>query len=65
MIREFLLFDALVPTLVPVFLLTGCLMLFLDRLFAATGLYSIVWYPSLFRAAAFAILFSGIGLLVY
>ncbi len=63
--REIIFSGALFPTLVPVFLATGILMFFIDRLFARWGLYSHVWHPALFRAAIFAGIFSGIGLCIY
>ncbi|MDE1942983.1 MAG: DUF1656 domain-containing protein [Betaproteobacteria bacterium] len=63
--REIAVLGTLVPTLVPVFLATGMLMLFLDRLFARAGVYAKVWHPALFRAAIFASIFSGIGLYIY
>lgn len=63
--REIAVLGALIPTLVPAFLATGVLMLFLDRLFARWGVYARVWHPALFRAAIFAGIFSGIGLSIY
>lgn len=60
--REIAVLGTLVPTLVPVFVATGMLMLFLDRLFSRSGVYARVWHPALFRAALFAGIFSGIGL---
>ncbi len=63
--REIIFSGALLPTLVPVFLATGILMLLIDRLLARWGIYSLVWHPALFRAAIFAGIFSGIGLCIY
>lgn len=63
--KEIPWFGTLIPTLVPAFLITGLLMLLLDRGFARWGLYSRVWHPALFRAALFASLFFAIGLIIY
>jgi mannose/fructose/N-acetylgalactosamine-specific phosphotransferase system component IID len=62
---EIAIFDALMPTLVPVFLLTGIMMLFLDKYFSKRGIYLKIWYPALFRFALFACIFCGLGLIIY
>lgn len=63
--REIALFSVLMPTLLPVFL--GCIVMYgiVDRLFAYIGLYRRVWHPALFRAALFACIFSGLGLMLW
>lgn len=63
--REILLSGAIIPTLVPVFLLAGVFMLLLDRIFAITGLYARVWHPALFRVSLFVCLFALMSLVIY
>lgn len=63
--REVELFGALVPALVPVFLVAGLAMLILDRFFAMGGFYRRLGYPALFRVSLFVCLFSGTGLIIY
>ncbi|MGO4155222.1 DUF1656 domain-containing protein [Cupriavidus sp. YAF13] len=63
--REIALSSILVPTLLPVFLACVLLYLLVDHLFARIGLYRLAWHPALFRAALFACMFSGIGLLLW
>ena len=60
---EIALTDALVPSLMLVYI--GCLLLFLiiDTLVGHFGLYRYVWHPSLFRVALFFCLFGAAGLL--
>ncbi|MFC5475450.1 DUF1656 domain-containing protein [Paraherbaspirillum soli] len=62
--REIPLFDALVPSLLLVFI--GCvfLQILLDWLFGRLGLYRHVWHPGLFRIAVFACLFGSLALLL-
>lgn len=60
---EIAMFDALVPTLLPIFLLSLLLQAGLDWLFGRFGLYRHVWHPPLFRLALFACVFGGLGLL--
>jgi len=61
--REIALFDALVPTLLPIFLASLLLQWGLDWLGGRFGLYRYVWHPPLFRLALFACVFGGLGLL--
>ncbi len=63
--RDVEILGAVIPTLVPIFLVAGVAMLVLDRIFATSGFYRRVWYPALFRIAVFGCLFSGAGLFVY
>ena len=48
--RDIAVFDAYVPTILLLFIAGGLLTWFIDRLLALTGLYRVVWHPSLFRA---------------
>jgi len=61
--REIAWFDALVPTLLPIFLASLLLQWGLDWLVGRFGLYRYVWHPPLFRLALFACVFGGLGLL--
>lgn len=47
--REIALFDALIPTLLLVFIACLFLQMAVDWLFTRLGLYRYVWHPSLFR----------------
>jgi hypothetical protein len=64
MFREVALFDALVPTLFLVFLVSVVLQTLLDRVMGHYGVYRHVWHPPLFRLSIFFCLFSTCGLLV-
>jgi hypothetical protein len=61
--REIAFLDALMPGLVPVFLLALLLQWALDWLFGRFGLYRHVWHPPLFRLALFAGVFGTLGLI--
>lgn len=63
--REIALFDALVPTLLFAFLMASAVSLLLDWLMTRHGLYRYVWYPALFRLAAFGCMFAAGGLWIY
>jgi hypothetical protein len=63
--REIALFDALVPTLLLVFLAAASIALALDWLFVRHGLYRHLWYPALYRLAVLSCLFASGGLLIY
>ncbi len=63
--REIALFDALVPTLLFAFVLAGIGWLLLDTLLTRFRLYRHLWYPALFRFAAFVCLFAAGGLWIY
>ncbi len=60
---EIAFLDALVPVLLPIFLLSLLLQWGLDWLVGRFGLYRYVWHPPLFRLALFACVFGGLGLL--
>ncbi|PUA20473.1 DUF1656 domain-containing protein [Glaciimonas sp. PCH181] len=63
--REIAFLDALIPTLLLVFV--GCVILQfgIDWLLSRLRLYRYVWHPSLFRIALFFCIFSGAGLLLH
>jgi hypothetical protein len=61
--REIAFFDALVPSLLLVFLASLLLQWGLDWLVGRFGVYRHVWHPPLFRLALFVCLFGGLGLL--
>ncbi|HET6555425.1 MAG TPA: DUF1656 domain-containing protein [Dyella sp.] len=63
--REIALADALVPSILLVYL--GCLLVLwlIDTIVGRYGLYRFVWHPSLFRVAVFFVLFGAVGLLLY
>lgn len=49
--RDIAVFDAYVPAIVLLFIAGALLTWMLDRAIAYTGLYRVVWHPSLFRAS--------------
>jgi len=61
--REIDAFDAVVPTLLFVFLASLLVQWGVDWLFGRFGLYRHVWHPPLFRLAVFACVFAGLGLI--
>ena len=63
--REFALPDAYVPTILLLFIVGAVVTWLIDRLLAKTGLYRVVWHPSLFRAAMLICVCSRLGLAVY
>ncbi|WJF91295.1 DUF1656 domain-containing protein [Paraburkholderia bonniea] len=63
--REIAVLDAYVPAIVLLFILGAFLTWLLDRVLAQTGLYRIVWHPSLFRASVLVCVCSLLGLAVY
>jgi hypothetical protein len=62
--REIVLFDALLPGLLPVFLVSIITQVVLDTVLAWCGAYRHVWHPPLFRLSCFVCIFSACGLLV-
>lgn len=62
--REFALLDALVPTLLIVFVLCVALQGALNVLFRRFGVYRHVWHPPLFQVSVFVCLFGLFGLLI-
>lgn len=63
--REIALGDALVPSLLLVFIGSMLLLWGLDWLAGRYGLYRHVWHPSLVRIAAFVCVFGSLGLLLF
>jgi hypothetical protein len=63
--RDFAFPDAYVPTILLLFIAGAMLTWLADRLLALTGLYRLVWHPSLFRASSLICICSLIGLAVY
>ena len=65
MSREIALFDAYVPAVVLLFVAGAAATWLLDRLLALTGVYRVVWHPSLFRASLLVCVCGLLGLAVY
>ena len=63
--RDIAVFDAYVPTIVLLFVVGAALTWVLDRVIAYTGVYRVVWHPSLFRASLLAGVCGRLGLAVY
>ncbi|MFM0505848.1 DUF1656 domain-containing protein [Paraburkholderia caffeinilytica] len=63
--RDIAVFDAYVPAIVLLFIAGAALTWMLDRVIAYTGLYRVVWHPSLFRASLLVCVCGVLGLVVY
>jgi hypothetical protein len=63
--REIAVLDAYLPAIVLLFVAGAALAWVLDRLLALTGLYRVVWHPSLFRASLLVCVCGVLGLAVY
>jgi len=63
--RDIAVFDAYVPTIVLLFIAGAVLTWALDRVIAYTGVYRVVWHPSLFRASLLVCVCGVLGLAVY
>ena len=63
--RDIAGFDAYVPTIVLLFVAGAALTWVLDRVIAYTGVYRVVWHPSLFRASLLVCVCGLLGLAVY
>ncbi|WP_058050585.1 DUF1656 domain-containing protein [Janthinobacterium sp. Ant5-2-1] len=63
--REFALFGILIPTLLPLFLLSIALQTLLDRVLGCLGVYRMVWHPSLARLCIFIAIFGALALSLY
>ena len=63
--REIAVFDAYVPAIVLMFIAGAVLTWLLDRVIAYTGLYRVVWHPSLFLASLLVCVCGVLGLAVY
>jgi len=53
------------PTLLPIFVFTAVLQIFLDRMMSDFGIYKHVWHPGLFRTSVFVCLFTIPCLFIY
>ncbi|MBB5443467.1 MULTISPECIES: DUF1656 domain-containing protein [unclassified Paraburkholderia] len=63
--RDIAVLDAYVPAIVLLFIAGAALTWLVDRLIAYTGLYRVVWHPSLFRASLLVSVCGLLGLAVY
>ncbi|WP_027815099.1 DUF1656 domain-containing protein [Paraburkholderia bannensis] len=63
--RDVAFLDAYIPAIVLLFILGAALTWVLDSVLARTGLYRIVWHPSLFRVSLLVVVCCAIGLAVY
>jgi protein AaeX len=63
--RDTAILEAYVPTLLLLFIAGGAITWMLDRLLAMTGLYRIVWHPSLFRASLLVCMCCVLGLVAF
>ena len=63
--REVAVPDVYLPAIVLLMIAGAALTWALDRAIAHTGLYRIVWHPSLFRASLLVCLCGVLGLAVY
>ncbi|OAJ59532.1 hypothetical protein A6V36_24785 [Paraburkholderia ginsengiterrae] len=63
--RDIAVLDAYVPAIVLLFIAGAALTWVLDRVIAYTGLYRVVWHPSLFRASLLVCVCGVLGLAVY
>ena len=63
--REVELLGFYMPTLLPIFVLAFGLQWLIDSWLGRTGLYEMVWHPSLFRFSLFVCLFGVLGLALY
>jgi protein AaeX len=63
--RDTAILEAYVPTLLLLFIAGAMVTWVIDRVLAMTGLYRIVWHPSLFRASLLACVCCVIGLVAF
>ncbi|NPT37659.1 DUF1656 domain-containing protein [Paraburkholderia xenovorans] len=63
--RDIAVLDAYIPAIVLLFIAGAALTWVLDRVIAHTGLYRVVWHPSLFRASLLVCVCGALGLAVY
>jgi protein-S-isoprenylcysteine O-methyltransferase Ste14 len=63
--RDLAIPDAYVPTILLLFVIGAMLAWIADRVLARTGLYRLVWHPSLFRASLLVCICTALGLYVY
>lgn len=65
MSRDVAVFEALVPTIVLLFMLGAALTWVLDSVLARVGLYRVVWHVSLFRVSLLVVVCCALGLTIY
>lgn len=63
--RDIAILDAYVPAILLLFIVGGMATWIIDRVLALTGLYRVVWHPSLFRACLLVCVCGLLGLSVY
>jgi hypothetical protein len=63
--REIALGGALVPTLLPILVLSLIPLWLIDRISGRFGLYGHAWHPPAFRVALYVGIFGSIGLLFF
>jgi protein AaeX len=63
--RDISILEAYVPTILLLFVLGGMATWIIDRVIALTGLYRVVWHPSLFRASLLVCVCCALALAVY
>ncbi|MHB8201752.1 MAG: DUF1656 domain-containing protein [Acidithiobacillus sp.] len=63
--RETPFFNAMIPTLLLIFMFSVIVYLLLDRLLADWDLDRYVWHPALFRLSVFVCFFCAIGIWWY
>lgn len=63
--REIAVLDAYMPAIVLLFIAGAAITWLLDRVIAYTGVYRVVWHPSLFRASLLVCVCGVLGLAVY
>jgi protein AaeX len=63
--REIAILDAYVPTILLLCVIGAAITWAVDHVLAWTGLYRIVWHPSLFRASLLVCICGVLGLAVY
>lgn len=63
--RELAVFGVLIPTLLPLFIVSMALQVAVDRVLNKLGVYRQVWHPSLVRLCLFVVVFGALTLSVY
>ncbi|OHX12419.1 DUF1656 domain-containing protein [Chromobacterium sphagni] len=63
--HEIAVFGILMPTLLPLFVLSMLLQIGLDWALGRLGVYEKVWHPALFRWCLLIVIFSGLSLPLY
>ena len=63
--RELSVFGILIPTLLPIFLVSLLLQGLLDRVLGWAGVYRQLWHPALARFCLLACIFGGLTITLY